>query len=185
MRSASKFTPSALEIGFPKITGSIRALAKTRRSIVAATCGITEAVTACTSIRTRRVFARTQPRPRISTRVRACRCAADVRHPLIVGCVENARMRRRSKFSISHVESGRHQDGPFRSRPCALGRSIANGIPLKQSIGGERTRRAQRARTRVRNHARSALAHARSLHAARVCVTTPRPPSPRHARCNV
>jgi hypothetical protein len=40
MRSASKFTPSALEIGFPNIAGSIRAFAKTRRSIVAATCGI-------------------------------------------------------------------------------------------------------------------------------------------------
>src|SRR5437763_8743862 len=107
MRSASKFTPSALEIGFPTMAGSISALGKARRGVIAGTHGITHALMHRAIARGHRVLARTQLRLRISTRVYACRCAADMRRPLTVGAIENARMRRRSKFSISHAESAR------------------------------------------------------------------------------
>jgi hypothetical protein len=110
MRSASKFTPSALEIGFSASAGSISALGKARRGVIVATHGITHAVMHRAVARGDCVVARTQLRLRISTRVRARRCAADMRPPLIVGGIENARMRRRSKFSISHAESARTHD---------------------------------------------------------------------------
>jgi hypothetical protein len=68
-----------------------------------------------------------------------------MRHPLIVSGVENAPMRRRSKFSISRVESGRHHDPPFRNRGCALDRSIAKGISSRaESADEHKTLRAKR-----------------------------------------
>ena len=185
MRSASKFTPSALEIGFPTITGSISALAKTRRSIIAATCGITEAVSAPTSVRTRQVLARTQPRPRISTRVRASCCAPDVRHRLIVAASKmrecdggaNSASPRPNQAAI-RTDHFAADDARFAARSqTATRRTVDRMVNTRQY--------AQRASSRVQNHARSPPAHARSLPAPRASTTTPCPPSPRHARCNV
>ena len=183
MRSASKFTPSALEIGFPAIAGSIRTLVKTRRSVIAATCGFTEAIAharaseldGCSRVRnhhyaSRRAFARAAARQTCAIRLSP---AASKMHECDDGANSASPAPNQAAVRTDHFAP---DDARFAARSqTATRRTVDRMVNTK--------RYAQRASSRVQNHARSPPAHARSLPAPRASTTNTRPPSPRHARC--